>query len=56
MKYIKVKIKDAGAWTDLHTLENVDVMHQVVASIFGAEGTSHNACATSSLEYVPKPN
>jgi hypothetical protein len=31
-KYIKVKIKDAEAWTtDLHTFENVDVLYQMVA-------------------------
>jgi hypothetical protein len=46
MKYIKVKVKDAGAWTDKHSLENVDAMYQVVAGIFGGEGTSHNARAT----------
>jgi hypothetical protein len=46
MKYIEVKVKDAGAWTDEHSLENVDVMYQVVAGIYGGEGTSHNARAT----------
>ncbi len=46
MKYIEVKIKDAGAWTDEHSLENVDVMYQAVASVFGAGGTSRNARAT----------
>jgi hypothetical protein len=46
MKHIEVKVKDAGAWTDEHTLENVDAMYQVVASVFGPTGTSHNARAT----------
>jgi hypothetical protein len=46
MKHIKVEIKDAGAWIDVHTLENVNAMYQVVASVFDVEGTSHNACAT----------
>jgi hypothetical protein len=45
-KHIEAKVKDAGAWTGIHTLENVDAMYQVVASVFGAEGTSCNACAT----------
>ena len=45
MKYMETKIKDAGAWTDEHSLENVDVMYQAVASVFGAGGTSRNARA-----------
>jgi hypothetical protein len=45
MKHIEGKVKAAGAWTDEHTLENVDAMYQVVAS-FGAMGTSQNAGAT----------
>jgi hypothetical protein len=46
MKHIKTRVKDAGAWTDVHSVETVDVMYQVVASVFGPKGTSHNARAT----------
>mgnify|MGYP000128780937 FL=1 len=46
MKYIEGKVKDAGSWTDDHTIENVDEMYQVVASAFGETGTSQNARAT----------
>jgi hypothetical protein len=45
MKHIKSKVKDARAWTDVHSLENVDAMYHVVASVFSAEGTCHDACA-----------
>jgi hypothetical protein len=45
MKHIEAKVKDAGAWTDIHTLENVNAMYHVVASVFGSEGTSRNARA-----------
>jgi hypothetical protein len=46
MKHMEGKVKEKGAWTDEHTLENVDAMYQVVASVFGPMGTSHNARAT----------
>jgi Skp family chaperone for outer membrane proteins len=46
MKHIKARVKEAGAWMDLHSVENVDAMYQVVASIFGPKGASHNARAT----------
>lgn len=46
MKYIEARVKDADAWTDEHTLQNVDAMYQVVAGLFGAEGPNRNARAT----------
>ena len=46
MDHIENKVKDAGAWTEDHTLEKVDAMHQVVASAFGGMGTNRNARAT----------
>jgi hypothetical protein len=46
MEHIEIKVKDAGAWTEDHTLEKVDAMYQVVASAFGGTGTNQNARAT----------
>jgi hypothetical protein len=46
MEYIEDRVKDEGAWTKDHTLENVDAMYQVVASTFGGTGTNRNARAT----------
>jgi hypothetical protein len=46
MKHIEAKVKEAGKWTDIHSLENVDEMFQVVATMFGPKGTSHSARAT----------
>ncbi len=40
MKRIKVEIKDAGAWTDVHSLKHIDAMYQVVVDIFVAEGNT----------------
>jgi hypothetical protein len=57
MKHIKARVKDAGAWTDVHSVENVDAMYQVVAIIFGPKGASHNARRTaSSMEYISQPS
>ena len=38
-------MKEAGEWTDEHTLENVNKMYEVVAAEFGSTGTSRNAHA-----------
>jgi hypothetical protein len=40
------RVKDNGAWTEDHTLENVGATYQVVASTFGGTGTKRNARAT----------